>query len=101
MRDAGFLTVFVGIETPKSEVLTEIDKAHNAALPMLEAIDTLNRYGLEVTSGIIMGLDLKTDESEGKRSSSSTARRYQSSPLTSCKLCRKRPYGTDWRARVG
>ena len=66
MRDAGFLTVFVGIETPESEVLTGIDKAHNASLPMLEAIDTLNRHGLEVTSGIIMGLDLETDESEAR-----------------------------------
>ena len=64
MREAGFLTVFVGIETPESEVLTGIDKAHNASLPMLEAIDTLNRHGLEVTSGIIMGLDLETDELE-------------------------------------
>jgi radical SAM superfamily enzyme YgiQ (UPF0313 family) len=61
-----FHTVFVGIETPESDVLTGIDKAHNASLPMLEAIDTLNRHGLEVTSGIIMGLDLETDESEAK-----------------------------------
>ena len=66
MREAGFLTVFVGIETPESEVLTGIDKAHNASLPMLEAIDTLNRHGLEVTSGIIMGLDLETDEFGGE-----------------------------------
>ena len=66
MREAGFLTVFVGIETPESAVLTGIDKAHNASLPMLEAIDTLNRHGLEVTSGIIMGLDLETDESEAR-----------------------------------
>jgi radical SAM superfamily enzyme YgiQ (UPF0313 family) len=66
MSEAAFLTVFVGIETPESEVLTGIDKAHNASLPMLEAIDILNRHGLEVTSGIIMGLDLETDESEGK-----------------------------------
>ena len=66
MREAGFLTVFVGIETPEPDVLTGIDKAHNASLPMLEAIETLNRHGLEVTSGIIMGLDLETDESEAK-----------------------------------
>ena len=29
----------------------------NNAVPMLEAIKTLNSYGLEVTSGIILGLD--------------------------------------------
>jgi hopanoid C-2 methylase len=66
MREAGFLTVFVGIETPEPDVLTGIDKAHNASLPMLEAIETLNRHGLEVTSGIIMGLDLETDNSEAR-----------------------------------
>ena len=41
MREAGFLTVFVGVETPEPKVLTGIDKAHNASLPMLEAIETL------------------------------------------------------------
>jgi hopanoid C-2 methylase len=66
MREAGFLTVFVGIETPEPDVLMGIDKAHNASLPMLKAIETLNRHGLEVTSGIIMGLDLETDESEAR-----------------------------------
>jgi radical SAM superfamily enzyme YgiQ (UPF0313 family) len=66
MREAGFLTVFVGIETPELDCLRNIDKAHNAAMPMFDAIATLNRYGLEVTAGIIMGLDLETDESEGR-----------------------------------
>jgi hypothetical protein len=42
MREAGFLTVFVRIETPEPEVLTGIDKAHNASLPMFEAIETLH-----------------------------------------------------------
>jgi radical SAM superfamily enzyme YgiQ (UPF0313 family) len=66
MREAGFVTVFVGIETPELDSLRSIDKAHNAALPMLDAIATLNRFGFEVTAGIIMGLDLETDESEGR-----------------------------------
>jgi hypothetical protein len=43
-----------------------MDKAHNAKLPMLDAIRTLNRYGLEVTSGIIMGLDTDTSDSPGR-----------------------------------
>jgi radical SAM superfamily enzyme YgiQ (UPF0313 family) len=66
MREAGFVTVFVGIETPELATLKTIDKAHNASLPMLEAIETLNRHGLEVTAGIIMGLDGETNESEGR-----------------------------------
>jgi len=63
MREAGFHTVFVGIETPELDALISIDKGHNAKLPILEAISTLNSYGLEVTSGIIMGLDTDTSES--------------------------------------
>ncbi|MDR7037513.1 MULTISPECIES: B12-binding domain-containing radical SAM protein [Methylobacterium] len=64
MRQANFMTVFVGIETPEEEALAGIDKKHNAAVPMYEAIETLNSYGLEVTSGIILGLDSDTDKSE-------------------------------------
>ena len=66
MREANFITVFVGIETPEPEALRSIDKGHNAKLPILESIATLNRYGLEVTSGIILGLDTDTPDSEGR-----------------------------------
>ncbi|KAB1068707.1 B12-binding domain-containing radical SAM protein [Methylobacterium planeticum] len=66
MREANFMTVFVGIETPEEEALAGIDKKHNAAVPMYEAIETLNGYGLEVTSGIILGLDSDTEASEDK-----------------------------------
>ena len=66
MREAQFLTVFVGIETPDTDALKAMRKEHNAALPMMEAIRTLNSYGLEVTSGIILGLDTDTAESESR-----------------------------------
>lgn len=64
MQEAAFHTVFVGIETPELEALKSMDKGHNTKLPMLEAIQALNRHGLEVTSGIIMGLDTDTRESQ-------------------------------------
>ena len=64
MREANFITVFVGIETPDTEALRRIDKGHNAKLPILQSIDTINGYGLEVTSGIILGLDTDSPESE-------------------------------------
>src|ERR1700691_4088891 len=66
MREAQFLTVFVGIETPDADALKAMRKEHNASLPMLEAINTLNSYGLEVTSGIILGLDTDTADSESR-----------------------------------
>ena len=64
MREAHFHLVFVGIETPEVDALKAMRKEQNAALPMLEAIETLNSYGLEVTSGIILGLDTDTPDSE-------------------------------------
>jgi radical SAM superfamily enzyme YgiQ (UPF0313 family) len=64
MREARFDAVFVGIETPELDALKAMRKQHNAALPILEAIRTLNGYGLEVASGIILGLDSDTPETE-------------------------------------
>jgi hypothetical protein len=39
-------------------------KDHNATLPMMESIKTINDYGMEVTSGIILGLDSDSEETE-------------------------------------
>lgn len=57
MREALFETVFCGIETPEPEALRAISKEHNIMVPILEAVRTLNSYGMEVASGIILGLD--------------------------------------------
>ncbi len=62
MREAYFCTVFCGIETPEPEALRSIAKDQNLSIPILEAIQTLNRYGMEVVSGIILGLDTDTTE---------------------------------------
>jgi radical SAM superfamily enzyme YgiQ (UPF0313 family) len=57
MREAAFVNVFVGVETPDIDALRGIRKDQNASLPIIQAIETLNSYGMEVTSGIILGLD--------------------------------------------
>jgi len=62
MREAFFHTIFCGIETPDPDALKAMSKDHNMMVPILEAVETINRYGLEVVSGIIMGLD--TDKPE-------------------------------------
>ena len=64
MREARFDAVFLGIETPELEALRAIHKEQNASLPMIEAIQTINGYGLEVASGIILGLDSDTVRTE-------------------------------------
>ena len=66
MREARFITVFVGIETPEEDALLAMKKKQNLRLPILEAVDTLNRHGMEVVSGIIMGLDTDTPDT-GRR----------------------------------
>jgi radical SAM superfamily enzyme YgiQ (UPF0313 family) len=63
MREANFGTVFCGIETPEPEALRAMSKQHNTMVPIYDAVQTLNRYGLEVVSGIILGLDTDTPQS--------------------------------------
>jgi len=57
MREAGFVTVFCGIETPEPAALRAMSKEQNLRMPMVEAVGRLNRHGMEVVSGIILGLD--------------------------------------------
>ncbi len=66
MREASFGTIFCGIETPDAEALIAMRKSHNNSVPMMEAIKTLNGYGMEVTSGIILGLDTDGDDTESR-----------------------------------
>jgi len=63
MREAGFDTVFCGIETPDPDALKAMSKSHNLMVPILEGVETLNGYGMEVVSGIILGLDTDTRNS--------------------------------------
>src|SRR5580704_2070337 len=60
MREANFITVFCGIETPDPDALKAMQKDHNMMVPILEGVRTINSYGMEVVSGIIMGLDTDT-----------------------------------------
>ena len=57
MREAGFITVFCGIETPEPRALRAMVKDQNLRLPIVEAVERINAHGMEVVSGIILGLD--------------------------------------------
>jgi len=63
MREAYFCTIFCGIETPDPAALHAMKKDQNNTMPILEAVDIIHSYGMEVVSGIIMGLDSDTPES--------------------------------------
>jgi hopanoid C-2 methylase len=60
MHEAYFYAVFCGIETPEPEALEAMRKSHNQVMPLLEAVHTINQHGIEVVSGIILGLDTDT-----------------------------------------
>ena len=62
MRDAFFTNVFCGIETPESGALRAIKKTVNLQQPILDVINTLNGYGIEVAVGLIMGFDTDTEQ---------------------------------------
>ena len=57
MVEAGFKKVFVGIETPSVEALEECHKLQNRNRDLVASVQTLQRAGLEVMAGFIVGFD--------------------------------------------
>lgn len=57
MVHAGFKKVFVGIETPSAESLQECHKLQNKSRDLVSAVKKLQRSGLEVMGGFIVGFD--------------------------------------------
>jgi radical SAM superfamily enzyme YgiQ (UPF0313 family) len=57
MTDAGFRSVFVGIETPDEESLAECHKSQNKNRNLISSVKKLQRAGLQVMGGFIVGFD--------------------------------------------
>lgn len=57
LTDAGFDTVFVGIETPDPESLKECKKTQNRNRDLVDDVKVLQRAGIEVQAGFIVGFD--------------------------------------------
>ena len=60
MVEAGFDTVFVGIETPDELSLTECNKSQNKNRDLVASVKRLQRVGLQVMGGFIVGFDSDT-----------------------------------------
>jgi radical SAM superfamily enzyme YgiQ (UPF0313 family) len=61
MLDAGFATVFIGIETPDSDGLEECGKYHNKNRNLLGSVKKIQNMGFEVNAGFILGFDSDKD----------------------------------------
>jgi len=57
MTQAGFDTVFVGIETPNVESLAECSKLQNVNRDLIASVKKMQNYGLQVQGGFIVGFD--------------------------------------------
>jgi radical SAM superfamily enzyme YgiQ (UPF0313 family) len=66
LRDAAFTGIFCGIETPELDALKQIQKKQNLTLPILEAVNKLNSYGMEVVAGMIIGLDTDSPDTAAR-----------------------------------
>jgi len=62
MADCAFTMVFIGIETPDVETLANINKQQNVKHDLLESVKTIQKNGIEVIAGFILGFDTDTDD---------------------------------------
>lgn len=57
MAEAGFDSVFVGIETVDEDSLVECKKVQNTNCDLIECVKRIQRHGLQVQGGFILGFD--------------------------------------------
>lgn len=61
MRKAGFISTFIGIETPDEESLQSCHKVQNKNRDLLQNVKQIQEAGLQVSGGFIVGFDSDTE----------------------------------------
>jgi radical SAM superfamily enzyme YgiQ (UPF0313 family) len=62
VKDAGFISVFLGIETPDESGLIASNKLQNTRRSLLESVATIQSYGIQVMGGFILGFDTDRED---------------------------------------
>jgi radical SAM superfamily enzyme YgiQ (UPF0313 family) len=62
MKDAGFVSVFLGIETPDESGLIASNKLQNTRRSLLESVARIQSYGMQVMGGFILGFDTDRED---------------------------------------
>jgi radical SAM superfamily enzyme YgiQ (UPF0313 family) len=62
MRDAGFVSVFLGIETPDESGLISSNKLQNTRRSLLQSVAKIQSYGMQVMGGFILGFDTDRED---------------------------------------
>jgi radical SAM superfamily enzyme YgiQ (UPF0313 family) len=62
MKDAGFVSVFLGIETPDESGLIAANKLQNTRRSLLDSVATIQSYGMQVMGGFILGFDTDRED---------------------------------------
>ena len=62
MKDAGFKSVFLGIETPDESGLIASNKLQNTRRSLLESVAAIQSYGMQVMGGFILGFDTDRED---------------------------------------
>ncbi|MGA8528288.1 MAG: B12-binding domain-containing radical SAM protein [Acidobacteriaceae bacterium] len=61
-QQAGFASVFLGIETPDESSLAAANKLQNTRRDLLASIARIQQHGIEVMGGFILGFDTDRDD---------------------------------------
>lgn len=57
MARAGFDSVFIGVESPNNSSLIECNKTQNTGRDIVAAVKKIQRFGMQVQGGFILGFD--------------------------------------------